>query len=274
MTWSKSKIGSKEEFYRTILPAGVRMFGGRELHQDGTPHYHVVFSFTEKVHWRDAAKRFAIEEDTNAIRFEKPRARQRVSDFLENTIAYCAKDGDTFGERSSLDGAVAEQKKRKWQDIIDEPDEGSAWRRVRELDQRAYMVYHPALEKAMVKKHAKVAGMERGRRPAGKFRVPKLMELWMEKKYFIRRGWKGRPKTLARDPMVGKSARAESEGNPVVMNSSWFLKIISSGATYVMVSDVEVEDSKWKEALAEVNSHIDNRYDVDEAVDINNDFGI
>ncbi|KAL2052837.1 hypothetical protein ABVK25_006776 [Lepraria finkii] len=108
VTWSKSKIDSKEEFYRkllTILPAGVRMFGG--------------------------PKQFTIEEDTNAIWFEKPRARQQVSDFLENTIAYCAKDGDTFGERSSLDGAVAEQKKRKWQDIIDEPDEGSAWRRVR-----------------------------------------------------------------------------------------------------------------------------------------------
>lgn len=155
-------------------------------------------------------------------------------------MAYCAKDGDTFGERSSLDGAVAEQKKRKWQDIIDEPDEGSAWRRIRELDQRAYMVYHPALEKAIVKKHVKVAGMERGR-PAGKFRVPKLMELWMEK-YFIRRGWKGRPKSLAivGDPMVGKSARAESEGNPVVMNSGWFLKSISSGATCVVVSDIKV----------------------------------
>ena len=66
VTWSKSKVESKDEFHEklvTMMPSGVRMFGGRELHQDGTPHYHVVFSFAEKVHWADAAKRFSIEGD-------------------------------------------------------------------------------------------------------------------------------------------------------------------------------------------------------------------
>ena len=126
VTWSKSKIDSKEEFHQkllTILPAGVRMFGGRQLHQDGTPHYHVVFSFVDKVHYPDAARRFSIEGDTNAIRFEKPKPRQRIRGFLEYTMAYCSKDGDTFGERLSLEGAAAEQKKRKRQEIVDEPHE-------------------------------------------------------------------------------------------------------------------------------------------------------
>lgn len=172
VTWSKSKIEEKELFHRkllAILPAGVRMFGGRELHEDGTPHYHVVFSFTEKVHWPDAAKKFSIEGDTNAIRFEKPKPRQRVSDFLENTMAYCSKDGDTFGERLCLEGAVAEQKKRKWQDIA-----------VRDVEPRPYMINYPALERAMSRtKRAKLATVER-QRPAGKFRVPKLMKWWMD----------------------------------------------------------------------------------------------
>ncbi len=126
VTWSKSKIEEKEVFHQkllALLPAGVRMFGGRELHEDGTPHYHVVFSFTEKVHWPDAAKKFSIEGDTNAIRFAKPKPRKRIRTFLESSEAYCARDGDTFGERLSLEGAVAEQKKRKWQDLIDETDE-------------------------------------------------------------------------------------------------------------------------------------------------------
>src|SRR5256885_12888405 len=73
ITWSKSKIELKDEFHQkllAILPAGVRLFGGRELHQDDTPHYHVVFSFLHKVNWPDAAKKFSIEGDTNAIRFE------------------------------------------------------------------------------------------------------------------------------------------------------------------------------------------------------------
>ena len=149
------------------------MFGGRELHQDGTPYYHVVFSFSEKVHWRDAAKRFSIEGDTSAIRFEKLKRGQRRSDFLQNTMADCAKDGDTFGERLSLEGAVAEQKKRKWQDIIDEPDVEKTWSMIRELDPRAYMVNYLALEKAMsMKKRGKIVAMGR-KRPAGRFRVPK-----------------------------------------------------------------------------------------------------
>ena len=241
VTWSKSKIDSKEEFHEKLLamlPAGVRMFGGRELHEDGTPHYHVVFSFPDRVHWRDAAKKFWIEGDTNAIRFEKPKPRQRVSDFLEKTMAYCAKDGDTFGERLSLEGAAAEEKKRKWQEAIDEPEEDKAWAIIRELDPRAYMVNHAALDKAISKKRCTNVVSERAQ-PKGKFRVPKVMDLWMDK-YVVRREWKGRPKSLViiGDPVVGKTTWAESYGNPIVMNSSWCMSSIFPGATHVVVSDV------------------------------------
>ena len=259
VTWSKSKIDSKEEFHRkllAILPGGVRLFGGRELHQDGTPHYHVVFSFVEKVHWPDAAKKFCIEGDTNAIRFEKPKPRQRVSDFLENTMAYCGKDGDTFGERLCLEGAVAEQKKRKWQDVIDEPNEESAWKKIRELDPRSYMVNYPALEKAMSRKQAVETVGVKKEQPPGKFRVPKLLKWWMDK-YVIRREWEGRPMSLVivGDPKTGKSAWAESEGNPIVMNSGWCMKSIFAGATHIVVSDVRpaafgyAGKSHWRDVL-------------------------
>ena len=70
----------------------------------------------------------SIKGGTNTTRFEKLKPRQRVSDLLENTMAYCAKDGDVFGERLSLEGAVAEQRKRKWQEVVDEPDEERARR--------------------------------------------------------------------------------------------------------------------------------------------------
>ena len=259
VTWSKSKIDSKEEFHQkllTVLPAGVRLFGGRELHQDGTPHYHVVFSFLEKVHWPDAAKKFSMEGDTTAIRFEKPKPRQRVSDFLENTMAYCAKDGDTFGERLCLEGAVAEQKKRKWQDVIDEPDEQKAWRIIREFEPRSYMVNYPALDKAMGSKRRALGTTEERDRPKGRFRVPKILSWWMDK-YVIRRQWKGRPMSLVivGDPKTGKSAWAESEGNPIVMNSRWCMKSIFPGATHVVVSDSRpaafgyAGQSHWRDVL-------------------------
>ena len=104
VTWSKSTIDSKEEFEEkllAILPAGTSYFGGRELHEDGSPHYHVVFSFEDKQHFRDARARFSIEGDTNAIRIEKPKARQDYKNILENTQAYCGKDGDTIGKRNN-----------------------------------------------------------------------------------------------------------------------------------------------------------------------------
>ncbi len=262
VTWSKSKIEEKEVFHQkllAILPAGVRMFGGRELHEDGTPHYHVVFSFTERVHWPDAAKNFSIEGDTNAIRFEKPKPRQRVSDFLENTMAYCSKDGDTFGERLCLEGAVAEQKKRKWQDIVDEPDEKKAWELVRELEPRAYMLNHPSLDKAMSVKRQKLTRTKKERQ-SGVFRVPKIAELWMDR-YVINKKWKGRPKSLViiGDPLVGKSAYAESEGDPIVMNSGWCMKSIFEGASHIVVSDVKplafgyAGQSHWRDVLGGQN---------------------
>jgi hypothetical protein len=243
VTWSKSKIDSKEEFNEkllTILPVGVRYFGGRELHQDGTPHYHVVFSFLNKVHWPDAVKKFSIEGDTNAIRLVKPKRGQRVVDFLENTQSYCAKDGDTFGERLSLEGAVAEQRKRKWQDVIDEPDEEKAWKMIREFEPRAYMVNHPALERAMVKKQVNGGGTVDKGGLSGKFRVSRIMKWWMDK-YVVRREWVGRPMSLliVGDSKTGKSKWAESQGNPIVMNGQWCMKSIFAGATHVVVSDVK-----------------------------------
>ena len=89
------------------------MFSGRELHHDGTPDYHVVFSFVGKIHWPDTVKQISIQGDTNTARFEKLKPRQRMSEILEDTTAYCAEDGDVFGEVLSLEEAVAEQRKSK-----------------------------------------------------------------------------------------------------------------------------------------------------------------
>jgi len=101
VTWSRSTIDDKYEFLEKllgILPVGVRVFGGRELHADSTLSYHAMISFAEKMHWPDAAKKFSIEGDTNAIRLEQPKPRHRSRDFLEGSVAYCARGGDVFKE--------------------------------------------------------------------------------------------------------------------------------------------------------------------------------
>jgi len=259
VTWSKSTIESKEEFETKLLPllpAKTQVFGGRELHKDGTPHYHAVFKFENKVHWTDAHKHLTIQGDTTAIHIAKPRPRQRVDEFLETTQAYCSKDGDTFGERMSLEGAASERKKRAWQEAVDEPDAESAWRMIRQLEPRACFVSFPAIEAAMNATKKRRVVVEDRPRPKGRFRVPKIMDLWMQR-YVVKREWTGRPKSLVivGDPMVGKSAFAESQGRPIVMNSGWCLKSIFPGATHIVVSDVRPAafgyqgKSHWRDVL-------------------------
>ncbi|KAI9715648.1 MAG: hypothetical protein M1812_005800 [Candelaria pacifica] len=93
-------------------------------------------------------------------------------------------------------------------------------------------------------------------RPSGKFRVPRMLSEWMDK-YVIRREWTGRPRSLVivGDPMVGKSAFAESEGNPIIMNSGWCLNSVFDGATHIVVSDVKptafgyAGKSYWRDVL-------------------------
>ncbi len=57
-------------------------------------------------------------------------------------------------------------------------------------------------------------------------------------KYVVRQDWKGRPKSLilVGDPLVGKSVWAESQGNPIVMNSRWCMKSIFPRATHLVVA--------------------------------------
>ncbi len=109
VTWSRSTIGDKYEFLEKllgILPVGVRVFGGRELHADSTLSYHAMISFAEKMHWPDAAKKFSIEGDTNAIRLKKPKPRHPIRDFLERSVAYCARGGDVFKEGCIKEGCI------------------------------------------------------------------------------------------------------------------------------------------------------------------------
>lgn len=109
VTWSQSKFDDHDEFYRMLclaMPAGTRIFGSKEYHKDGRPHYHVVLRFPHRLMWNDGRKKFMLRRgdgvpDTKAIRIQVPQHPETVEDFLQRTQAYCAKDENpwTFGER-------------------------------------------------------------------------------------------------------------------------------------------------------------------------------
>lgn len=159
---------------------GTEIYGGREMHEDDSPHYHVVMRFNRRINWVDAHDKLCIENDKKAIRIEKPRQRQPVREFLEDTMDYCAKEDDTFGTRLSAEGPASVERKRQWREIIDEPDNETAWSMVQELDPRSYMLNHSSLEKAMSKKRMKYEEDEKVK-ALGEFRVMNIMRLWMNR---------------------------------------------------------------------------------------------
>jgi len=260
VTWSKSEIECKDDFHQqliTVLPSGSLVYGGRELHEDGTPHYHAVIAFSEKKRWTDARAKLSIPGDTNAIRIRKPRLRQPIAEFLENTMSYCGKDGDIFGQRIPLEGVAESERKRKWADIFNAEDEATSWKLASEYDPKACCISYNSLEKAFSRKRvcSTWAGKEATKLP-GKFRVPKLLN-WWKKKYVDTPSWEGRPKSLVviGDPLVGKSHWAESFGRPIVMSSKWMMESIQPGATHLVVNDVKPAafgyggQSHWRDVL-------------------------
>ena len=153
VTWSKSPISAKEEFYEkmlAILPAGVRIYGVREHDRDGTRHYHVVMNFPKKQHWRDAVSRLTIPGDPSAIRIVKPEPRQSLASFYEKVGASCAKDmdGDVFREPLDVElPPVSARRKRKQRVVVmDCEDEGKKRAEIREIDPRAFGKLYDAKE--------------------------------------------------------------------------------------------------------------------------------
>jgi hypothetical protein len=112
VTWNRSHIQDHEEFYSLVklqLPPKTQLYGSKELHKDGVPHYHVVIRFPYRVHWTDARRQLMLilddgSVDTQSIRIELPQAGESEHEFIQRTQAYCSKDNNmlTFGDWISM----------------------------------------------------------------------------------------------------------------------------------------------------------------------------
>jgi len=124
VTYTRSRVKEKEEFHdllqaslqrslsrdRVTEKVTVRVFGSKELHEDGVPHYHVLVRFSKPVYWKKARERFSVwilaggrpEVDTHSIFIRKKRADEEEGKFLYCVQTYIAKHGDVFGEWVSV----------------------------------------------------------------------------------------------------------------------------------------------------------------------------
>jgi len=93
VTWSQSRTYNHKQFYRKlqrIVPSGIEIFGGKELHRDGNPHYYAVLRFPYRVNWQDARRKLMVpgpdgDVDTEAIWIVVPDKTESVGDFLRRT---------------------------------------------------------------------------------------------------------------------------------------------------------------------------------------------
>jgi hypothetical protein len=109
VTWARSRIINHMDFYHILkakMPPGTRMYGSKELHEDGTPHYHVVMKFPCAVQWNDARSELMLiapdgKVDTESINIQLlDRKTDTRETFLENAQSYVEKCGTqwTFGK--------------------------------------------------------------------------------------------------------------------------------------------------------------------------------
>lgn len=100
VTWCRSRVRTPGEFERKLLarlPAGTKVFGCMEWHQDGTPHFHAAVCFARSKYIENAREAFCLYDDrgqvdTWSIHFQLPLRKQEVGEFLEKVQRYCAKN--------------------------------------------------------------------------------------------------------------------------------------------------------------------------------------
>ena len=144
LTYSKCSIERKKDFEEMfVYSMGKRQvdlskyYGCRELHADGTVHYHVLVNMGKQKNWSyiHMRSRFGVDgNDCASLDFSPPRDRN-INRYVQKVVGLLEKEkgGDSFGVRPLVGAQQAEDRKRKWEEIGEEstassklakPDEG------------------------------------------------------------------------------------------------------------------------------------------------------
>lgn len=274
VTYSRSRVEDKEEFHRCLrdslephLPwvsasekASLELFGSKELHEDGTPHYHVVVRFSKRVHWRQARKNFSMWIDVDGERvvdthsiYIRTREKRRESEakWLDSVQSYVAKGGDVFGHWIGPKQNSAAEQLKILRLILETPSREVADSLMKEHFP-AKCVWNQLNVQAVLRTKA-------GPPPAPyvpdfdvmPWKVPARMLQWRERNFPVRGG--GRPVALViiGPPRCGKSVWARSFGTPAVMDGRWDMdQLTQDGITHVVLNDIELKGFPNKRELA------------------------
>jgi len=269
VTYAKSTLGKDRilEFARLLkdkLPVDTKFYGCFELHEDGSPHYHVLIQFPKRTHWLDSRKKLMLDGDTEAIKVVTMRRNQRSATFVSNVQLYLEKtlpDGSDkpvtwlFGEKILI-GNLALEKKRKFKEILDEPDYDKAKQMIKDEDPLRFIMSYNNVKNFLVnektRKYQRVEDESFTKLP---WKLPDEITEW--KTNNIDNRILGRPNSLLiiGAPKSGKTQWALSFGKPMEMSRKWNMKNYRADSTHLVVNDVPVKgfgyggDSYWREVL-------------------------
>ncbi|OAQ58289.1 endonuclease/exonuclease/phosphatase [Purpureocillium lilacinum] len=181
VTYTRSRIHGKDEFHLSLLDSverslasdwathnvSAKVFGSREWHENGVPHYHVAIEFSQKIYWLMARKMLSVwiivdgrrEVDTQSIFIKKPKAGETNEKFLRNVQDYIAKEGDVFGQRIPDKERTGRRKRDccKNEPQVSRPTTGLALAEEREREKIPESVgkYSKRIDKALPGKHTR-----------------------------------------------------------------------------------------------------------------------
>lgn len=273
VTYSRSRVGAKEEFHRLLLASledvmpklgvkgqrcTVEVYGCREEHEDGTPHYDVLLSFDHRVHWRKARRSLQVwidvdghrEVDTESIFIRKRPRRQTRGYFLDCVQAYIAKEGDVFGQWIHR-GLGRSEKEELWQSIVAEPSAEKARGLLREHFPRTFAISHGSVLSFLREKEQAPVPVHVPDFTPGRWKVPAKMLKWRKDNFPVVSG--GRPQLLIVQgpPRCGKTEWALSFGRPVQMTGSWNMdELLRRDFTHVVLNDIHLKTFRYKREMA------------------------
>lgn len=280
VTYSRSQVEDKEVFFQYLqesikqsLPrvsptewATVEIFGSKELHEDGVPHYHVVLRFSKKVHWRKAREKLAvtIEKDgervidTQSIYIRRKRQGETQEKWLQDVQGYVAKDGDVFGTwiGDKVQTSVKE-KQARMKEIIDCEWRHEAEQKLREHFPEWYIKCHTGISSFLKTKKAPPAQPHTPEFEVLPWRVPVQLKQWRQRNFSDRAGKRPTSLVIIGPPKCGKTEWALSFGKPAMMNGGWDVdQIRKPDITHLVLNDIHLKGFPHKQDLAGCQTYI------------------
>lgn len=243
--YSQAKTEDKEEFLKKlkyIVPEGTEIYGGKEAHNEGGFHYHVIMRFPKRVNWTRARRRLMIEGETKAIQIRKPPPGKNIAQFANSTQNDVEKSGDVFGER--IDYSVKRSVKRIYEKIHEEEDYDKKKRMIMLADPKLFRSKYTAVM-SYLKHESKRRNYEDNRKEKDyevrPWDVPQVMIDYVRDNIVAPPNGRRKSLILVGKSRTGKTEWAESHGECMVMTTRWNVKNVRDGYDYVVVHDVNLK---------------------------------